>query len=1062
MLRAAVYGIWMSMALFAFGCSGATGPPSGDESPGIDLCGPEAACPMGLICVDGGCELAETHAANGLTADTSTGAEVADAGDDAQERTSADTAGPADPPGEDPCEGVDCPDGSTCQSSPGAEGVETAACIPDQGPLCEPCQSDADCGDAACVDYSGQGRFCGANCAEDADCPAGFSCDAGEDGQSGQCVDVDGVCECSEAAIATGRGAGCSVSNELGTCEGIRVCGVDGLAACDALVPSPESCNGVDDNCDGVTDDTLCEDDNPCTTDSCAGEAGCAFEPTPGVPCDDGDVATANDLCATEGTCTGEPIVCPTGPCVHDAAPDGVTCKAAYLVEGASCDDGDGATEGDACTADGVCVGTPYACEPGLCELSAAPGDGGCEVVYQAQGTFCDDGDLNTSQDNCDGSGTCKGTLLDCPAESVCVLSSVANGSGCDVVYAEDGTACDDGVLETGGDRCDGAGTCKGTGYACIPGPCELKSIANGVDCDIVMAAVDSACDDGADDTEGDSCDASGACVGTPYVCAVGPCAVSSVPNGVDCDVVPVEVGTACDDLVDTTQGDACDTAGECVGEPYVCVLGPCDVSSEPDGEGCVVIPVALGALCDDGDATTKGDVCDGGSLCAGAPYACEPAQCEASSVPNGVDCDVLAVNAGVGCDDDDLGTSADVCDGFGGCLGVSLSCEASACEVTSEPNGVTCVATFMETGEACDDGVEETNDDACDGAGVCAGELTSCVPSECEVSSTGNVGACEVVYEDSGVSCDDGDLATGADSCDGTGVCVGEPLACEPSLCELFSAPDGEACDVTFAAEGAACNDDEVATVQDSCDGAGGCLGIAPTCGDGVLEGLEACEPEEGASLSCIYGETACEVCLDCQWEPGVVVGSCGDGVVQSEFEACDDGNAAVGDGCTPNCTTEPMGPSMTVGGTVSSWTQGGTFRGNVFDWKEAKTLQSFDVYLTFPSSCALGLFVHEVHGNTKTVIWSATFNHPSSAGFINSGHVGLPLEAGARYGLGVGWTCAAGYYGTNAFCDDYGVMQGVVSYWDNSYGGYSPDYTPPNQGAGCSIVYHQNFYFN
>ena len=53
------------------------------------------------------------------------------------------------------------------------------------------------------------------------------------------------------------------------------------------------------------------------------------------------------------------------------------------------------------------------------------------------------------------------------------------------------------------------------------------------------------------------------------------------------------------------------------------------------------------------------------------------------------------------------------------------------------------------------------------------------------------------------------------------------------------------------------------------------------------------------------------------------------------------------------------------------------------------------------------------------------------------------------------------AGYYGTNASCDDYGPMQGVVSIWDNAYSAYSPDYAPPNQGGGCSIVYYQNFYF-
>ncbi|MGB0592105.1 MAG: hypothetical protein ACPGU1_20675 [Myxococcota bacterium] len=1053
-------GITVAIALLAFGCSATPGEPLVNTPEDFEACGPESPCPEGSMCVAGACEVVE---APGETDQDAVEVSEPDVGGgvDASGPDAAEPVEPVEPeePGQgSPCADVDCPEGSHCEITTGSD----TTCVVDSDVLCAPCVADADCPEGLCVAYTGQGRFCSASCGGDADCPSGYVCDLSDSDAGGQCMHASGACECSEASIVLGRAAGCSVTNEFGTCDGVRICGEAGLSDCDAQTPADETCNGLDDDCDGVTDDVTCEDGNPCTTDSCAGEAGCAFEPTVGEPCDDEQVDTANDVCQADGSCGGEAIVCPTGPCVQDAAPDGVTCKTAYLAEGSPCDDGDGSTENDACTVDGTCVGTPVVCEPGLCEVTSVPGDGGCEVVYEAPGTLCDDGDLSTGADSCDGAGGCAGVPLECPAEDTCVLSSAADGVTCDVVYAEEGTACDDGKLETSGDRCDGAGTCAGTGYTCAPGPCELKSIPNGVDCDIVLAPVGSTCDDGANDTQGDTCDEAGVCAGTAYTCEAGPCALSSVPNGVDCDVVPLAPGTGCDDLDDTTKGDACDAAGECVGEAYECALGPCDMSSEPDGVGCVVISVAPGALCDDGDPATKDDVCDGESLCLGTSYSCEPTQCEASSVPNGVDCDVVAEAAGLTCNDEDMTTSGDVCDGLGECVGADLACEASACELSSEPDGVGCTVTYVEAGELCDDGVDETVDDACDGAGVCTGEATSCVPSQCELTSVGEPGACEVTYADSGTACDDGDLATSGDSCDGAGACLGEPLVCEPGVCELFSAPDGQGCLVTFAGEGAVCDDGDVATVLDTCDGAGGCTGVAPMCGDGVVEGLEACEPEDDASLSCVYGEVACEVCLECQWGPGEVVGSCGDGITQSDFEDCDDGNGASGDGCLPDCTLEPSGPSMTVGGTASSWTQGGHFRGNVFDWQESKFLQSFDVYLTFPSSCELGLYVHEVHGKSKTVIWSATFSHPSSSGFINSGHVGVPFEAGARYGLGVGWTCSAGYYGSTASCDDYGPMQGVVSYWDNSYGGYSPDYAPPNEGGGCSIVYYQNFYFN
>jgi hypothetical protein len=43
-----------------------------------------------------------------------------------------------------------------------------------------------------------------------------------------------------------------------------------------------EVCNGLDDDCDGSIDETsdsLCDDSNPCTTDTCGGVSGCSHAP---------------------------------------------------------------------------------------------------------------------------------------------------------------------------------------------------------------------------------------------------------------------------------------------------------------------------------------------------------------------------------------------------------------------------------------------------------------------------------------------------------------------------------------------------------------------------------------------------------------------------------------------------------------------------------------------------------------------------------------------------------------------------------------------------------------
>ena len=119
----------------------------------------------------------------------------------------------------------------------------------------------------------------------------------------------------------------------------------------------------------------------------------------------------------------------------------------------------------------------------------------------------------------------------------------------------------------------------------------------------------------------------------------------------------------------------------------------------------------------------------------------------------------------------------------------------------------------------------------------------------------------------------------------------------------------------------------------------------VAARCGDGVLAGLEECEPRGDASVGCsatctiepgydcdaVTGACLPVVCGDgivsrgesceetehlpfdgcylCQLEPacsgGVCQATCGDGQ-RFATEACDDGNTRDGDGCSKTCTLE------------------------------------------------------------------------------------------------------------------------------------------------------------
>ena len=99
----------------------------------------------------------------------------------------------------------------------------------------------------------------------------------------------------------------------------------------------------------------LCNDANPCTTDSCSG-TGCTFTPIPaGSACTDGSACTANDACSVAGKCTGTAAVCSDGnPCTADACNPG-TGVCLFSALAGPCNDNNVCTVGDQCV-NGACV----------------------------------------------------------------------------------------------------------------------------------------------------------------------------------------------------------------------------------------------------------------------------------------------------------------------------------------------------------------------------------------------------------------------------------------------------------------------------------------------------------------------------------------------------------------------------------------------------------------------------------------------------------------------------------------------------------------------------------
>jgi len=78
------------------------------------------------------------------------------------------------------------------------------------------------------------------------------------------------------------------------------------------------------------------------------------------------------------------------------------------------------------------------------------------------------------------------------------------------------------------------------------------------------------------------------------------------------------------------------------------------------------------------------------------------------------------------------------------------------------------------------------------------------------------------------------------------------------------------------------------------------------PSCGDGVLDVLDACDDGnndagDGCSPSC-----AVEHGWDCPPGASACASTCGDGLLAAGAEACDDDNTEAGDGCAADCTVE------------------------------------------------------------------------------------------------------------------------------------------------------------
>ncbi len=580
-------------------------------------------------------------------------------------------------------------------------------------------------------------------------CKAGGLADAGEDELDAGAGDGDGGSRDGSSGDAGCPGPGCDDGNPCTE----YVCTNAGCEL--VLLTLDKECDGIacteNDRCvqgqciTGTANDTLCDDDNPCTAEECVPAIGCNRTYLDGTACDDGASCSQDDACL-HGRCWGQ------STCASPEVCDRASGACVSCTSNAQCDDNDPCTE-DLCS----------------CQDEACTG-GVCSHVAAADNTACDDGIACTTQDLC-VAGVCKGSADSerCDDQNTCTDDVCEPGVGCRFVPAE--RSCDDFLDCTDNDRCI-EGACVGQ-VACEPnafcgadGRCVMCEVdADCVDASSTQCLVDTCvlgtcvrsvregpCDDNIACTIGDTC-VDGVCKsGTPDDTK---CVDSDQCTADKCDPV---LGCThrlaaldCDDGVSCTTGDKC-FQGACrgqnaCGQGLICLL---------EEDKCVTC--LQDSDCDDGRECTS-DRCLGG--------VCQHTSLTGTRCNDGIACsvnDTCVAGECVGTPDDGLCPSSGPC--------ITGSCVA----------GVGCTTTYST--DSCDDGRACTSNDTCV-EGQCVGNNTCPSGAVCQTSGCICTGAGETLC---GNTC--ANLATSNQHCGECGYACGSGKQCVEGACRPTSAP--------------------------------------------------------------------------------------------------------------------------------------------------------------------------------------------------------------------------------------------------------------------------------
>ena len=561
----------------------------------------------------------------------------------------------------------ECPAGWNCRSldQPGLESIHL--CLDIYVNLCRPCNLDLDCqtGGGSTTDrcmFSGdlEGSFCGIDCSDGLDCPEGYSCNAFTDPENeesfAQCMPNTGVCSCSPNAINDDASTACGTD----FCQGQRICTDTGLTECSAAKPGEEMCDGIDNDCNGETDEVF-------------GTSSCGL-----------------------GVCEHTIDVCSGGQILECDPFEGASAETCDALDN-NCDGTVDEDLGELNCGLGACEKTVDACQNGVIQF-CSPFEGASDEVCDGVDNDCDgalDEDQGTSF--C-GVGVCHHTIDNCVG-GIPQICDAFQGSGTEVCDGLDNDCNGSVDEELGSDTC-GLGECAHTVPSCVdqvPQFCNPFEGAVPEICD----GLDNNCNGLVDDQLGTASCGFGPCAHTVYNCENGeeqtcdPLAGASeeICDGLDND---------CSGLIDDNLGTSNCGVGECLHVIANCVGGivpACNTHLGSAPEQCDGKDNDCNGEVDEGleDVTCGEGVCQqtlAGCVDGNVPM-CIPLENATAEICDGLDND---------CDgqpDENLGETT--C-GVGACLHTVENCVGGSDNICDPLEG--------KVDEICPNGI----DDDCDG----------------------------------------------------------------------------------------------------------------------------------------------------------------------------------------------------------------------------------------------------------------------------------------------------------------------------------------------------------